>query len=168
MRTFLYNLDTQERGAFRNGPYLVDGKPGVLPPNMVEITVVEEDSPNFDYGTQQIVRSEELDLASKEFRITYRVVDLTPEQIEARKPRWDECTPLQLRLAMLEFGLDPDGISLMIDSMTDQLEKKKAFIAWEYAVTIKKNHYLVQYFAAELRLTPAQVDEIFEFANTID
>jgi hypothetical protein len=135
---------------------------------MVEITVVEEDSPRFDYETQEIRRTDELDLVNKEWRITYQVVNLTPEQIEARKPRWDECTPLQLRLAMLEFGLDPDGISLMIDAMTDPLEKKKAFIAWEYAVTIKKNHYLVQYFAAELRLSPAQVDAIFEFANTID
>jgi hypothetical protein len=65
MRTFLYNLDTGERGAFRDGPYLVDGRPGVLPSNMVEITVVEEDSPRFDYETQEIRRTDELDLVNK-------------------------------------------------------------------------------------------------------
>jgi hypothetical protein len=37
MRTFFYYLDTGEWGPFRNGPYMVDGKPGVLPDNIVEI-----------------------------------------------------------------------------------------------------------------------------------
>ena len=168
MRTFLYNLDTGERGGFRNGPYLVDGKPGVLPPNMVEITFVEEPSPPFDYDTEALERSEVLDLTSRELRISFQVRRLTQQEIDARKPQWNECTPLQLRMAMLEFNLDPDQISTMIDTIPDPLEKKKAFIAWEYAVTIKKNHYLVQYFAGVLGLDPPRVDAIFEFANTID
>ena len=169
MRTFLYNLDTQERiGEIRNGPYLVDGLPGPLPSNIVEITIVEEPLPAFDYDTEKTVRTDVLDLNRKELRITFEVVQLTPEEIEARKPQWNECTPLQLRMAMIDYNIDPDMISTMIAGMQDPVEQKKAYVAWEYASTIKKDHYLVQFFATALNLDSSTVDSIFEYANTIE
>ena len=79
MRTFFYYLDTGEWGPFRDGPYMVDGKPGILPDNIVEIEYVENPYPNFDNDTQTVDRSENMDLNQKKYFVNYSVRNLIME-----------------------------------------------------------------------------------------
>ena len=165
MKTFFYYADTGNWGPFRNGRYMVDGKPGELPDNIVEIEYVEEVYPNYDFDTQTVERSEELDLNQKKYFVRYTIINLTPEEIEDRKPKFNDCTPRQFRLGMLDYGIDPDNITSMIQQIPDDEERKRVLITWEYAVLIEKNNPLIQQFAQVLGVSPSGVDEIFRLAN---
>ena len=55
MTTFLYNLNTQKReGEIREGRYLVDGQPGVLPDFLVELEIEKRPDPLYDSATQTL------------------------------------------------------------------------------------------------------------------
>lgn len=165
MKTFFYYTDTGNWGPFRNGRYMVDGKPGELPNNIVEIEYVEESYPNYDFDTQIVERSEELDLNLKKYFVRYTIRNLTPEEIEDRKPKFNDCTPRQFRLGLLDYGIDPDNITSMIQQIPDDEERKRVLITWEYAVLVEKNNPLIQQFAQVLGVSPSGVDEIFRLAN---
>ncbi len=168
MRTFFYYLDTGEWGPFRNGPYMVDGKPGVLPDNIVEIEYVENPYPVFDASSQISERTDYLDLSQKKYFINYTVRDLTREEIDAMKPKFYECTPRQFRLGLLDYGIDPDFITSMINQIPDPEERKRVLITWEYAVLIEKNNPLILSFAQTLGVDQDGIDEIFRLANTYE
>lgn len=165
MKTFFYYTDTGNWGPFRNGRYMVDGKPGELPNNIVEIEYVEEVYPNYDFDTQTVERSEELDLNQKKYFVRYTIRDLTREEIEDRKPKYGDCSPRQFRLGLLDFGIDPDSITNMIQQIPDENERKRVLITWEYAVLIEKNNPLILQFAQILGFSSSDVDEIFRLAN---
>jgi hypothetical protein len=165
MRTFFYYLDTGEWGPFRDGPYMVDGKPGILPDNIVEIEYVENPYPNFDNDTQTVDRSENMDLNQKKYFVNYSVRNLTQQEIEDRKPQYNECTPRQFRLGLLDYGIDPDTITSMISQLPDIDERKRVSITWEYAVLIEKNNPLIINFAQVLGVDQSGIDEIFRLAN---
>jgi hypothetical protein len=166
MKTFFYNIETGEKGEFRDGPYMVDGQPGVLPPHLVEITLIEKRFPDYDTRTQITERIETLDLNKKEFIIDYIVRDLTRQEIEEREDsEFTVCTPKQFRLAMIEFGIDPDFVTNMLQSIPDEMERKIAIITWEYAVYIEKNHPLILQFANVLGVDRVQLNNIFKRAQ---
>jgi len=166
MKTFFYNIDTGEKGEFRDGPYMVDGQPGVLPPHLVEITLIEKPFPNYDSRTQITERVDTLDLVKKEFIIDYIVRDLTTQEIEEiEDSEFTVCTPKQFRLAMMEFGIDPDYITSMLSSIPDETQRKIAMITWEYAVYIEKNHPLISEFASSLGVDRVQLNNIFKRAQ---
>ena len=166
MKTFFYNINTGEKGEFRDGPYLVDGQPGVLPPHLVEITLIEKPFPNYDSRTQITERVDTLDLVKKEFIIDYIVRDLTTQEIEEiEDSEFTVCTPKQFRLAMMEFGIDPDYITSMLSSIPDETQRKIAMITWEYAVYIEKNHPLISEFASTLGVDRIQLNNIFKRAQ---
>ena len=77
----LYNTLTTEAGQFRSTPYTVNGKPGTLPDNIVELDVVRTEQPTGD-----IVITEtgyKADLKAKEYRQFYKHRDMTkPELID--------------------------------------------------------------------------------------
>lgn len=170
MKTFLYNIETQKReGPIRNGRYLIDGNPGPLPEFLVELEIVTYPDLAYDQQTQTLVRREYADLDNKLWIKDTYVRDLTEEEIEARKPKPpNECTPRQFRLAMLQTGLNPDMIDIMIDGIQDEMERKVARIEWEYSIAIKRTHPLISTFASELGLTTKDINDLFILANTFE
>ena len=84
MITVLYDKNTQQTiGPMREGHYLVDGKPAVLPDNIVELTVVSPAEPQFDPDTQYLSYSEYYaDLNNNTWTRTITVVDMPQSQIE--------------------------------------------------------------------------------------
>jgi len=165
MRTFLYYTDTGVWGPFRNGRYMVDGKPGELPDNIVEIEEIISSYPNYDHNLQTIERVETLDLDQKKYFIDFVVRDLTQQEIEDRKPSYNQCTPRQFRLGLLDFGIDPDYITSIIQQIPNEEERKRVLITWEYAVLIEKNNPLIIEFAQVLNVSQSDIDEIFRLAN---
>lgn len=166
MKTFIYNIETGEKGRFRDEPYTVDGQPGVLPPHLVEITLVENPTPNYDPSIQYLTRVETLDLQKKEFIIDYTISNYTTQELQEMEDSENpECTPKQFRLALIDYGIDPDMITTMIQSIPDPMERKIALITWEYAVFIEKNHQLIQDFALMLGVDRNGINYIFKRAQ---
>lgn len=85
MTTTLYDTDTKQLiGGFRNGPYLVDGKPPVLPSNVVELTVIIPELPQYDPITQYLQYYDYgPDLVNKIWTQIITVIDKSQAQIEA-------------------------------------------------------------------------------------
>ena len=83
MTTTLYDTNTNQLiGGFRDGPYLVDGKPPILPSNIVELTVVVPPTPQYNPVTQYLQYSNyEADLVNKLWTQTITVLDKTPGEI---------------------------------------------------------------------------------------
>ena len=83
MTTTLYDTNTNQLiGGFRDGPYLVDGKPPILPSNIVELTVVVPSTPQYDPVTQNLQYSDfKADLVNKLWTQNITIIDKTPGEI---------------------------------------------------------------------------------------
>ena len=80
MKTTIYNTTTEEAGAFRKSPYMVDGKPGKLPSNKVELKVIENDRPTTDQD--EVAESTWVaDLENKEYRKEWTVRQKTEKEL---------------------------------------------------------------------------------------
>jgi hypothetical protein len=169
METFLYNLDTQKReGPIREGRYLVDGQPGVLPSNLVELEIENRPDPTYDLQTQTLENRSFADLPNFKWINETYVRNLTQEEIERRLPQPpDACTPRQLRIALIQTGISPSTIDAQIQAISDPTQKEIAYAEWEYALEIKKEHPLVTMMAVNLNLTEQQVNDIFTLAVTL-
>lgn len=76
-------------------------------------------------------------------------------------------TPAQLRLALLEVGVDLSSIDTAIAGIADAKQRKQAEILWNHANEIQRNHPLISSFGSMLGLTEEQIDSIFSLAKTI-
>lgn len=163
MKTFLYDTITQTRqGEIREGRYLVDGNPGLLPQNWVELVIEQLPTPAYDERTQTIEQQEYADLVNLKWIKEPYVRNLTNDEINERLPKPPTiCTPRQFRLALIEFGLSLDQIQSMLESIPDNLERAKALVEWEYSIEIKREHPLINTFASQLGLTETDLDNIF-------
>lgn len=169
MQTFLYNLNTQQReGPVREGRYLVDGVPGPLPDFLIEVELVVLPDPPCDYATQTLEHKEYLDLHNKKWIKEPYIRNLLPVEIEQRAPQGPtSCTPRQFRLALLQSGILLSDIENAINSIPDPLQRDITKTEWEYALEINKYHPLISHFATLLNISPAQINDIFNLANTL-
>lgn len=82
MNTLLYNKKTGQAGPIRIGKYMVDGKPGILPEDIVELEVEETPMPAYDIETQKIEMTEYVaDLQNKKWKNGYRIIEKSEEEI---------------------------------------------------------------------------------------
>jgi len=169
MTTFLYNLNTQKReGEIREGRYLVDGQPGVLPDFLVELEIEKRPDPLYDSATQTLEYRAFADLSNFKWVEESYVRDLTQQEIDQRLPRPPEtCTPRQLRIALIQSGISLSTIEAQIDAISDPIQREIARAEWEYALQIKKQHPLVGMIAGALNLTEQQITDIFILAVTL-
>jgi 2,4-dienoyl-CoA reductase-like NADH-dependent reductase (Old Yellow Enzyme family) len=72
-----------------------------------------------------------------------------------------EVTPRQIRLAMLQTGLDLVAITAMLS------QDPAAFIEWEYAEVIRRDHPLVIQMGEALNIPAEQIDDLFALAATL-
>ena len=97
--------------------------------------------------------------------ITYELVDLTPEDIEANKPYVPQVvTNFQARAALLAAGL----FDQVNEALLAQPINSTARQAWEYANELTRNGTLVNSVSEALGLTSAQLDDLFRQAATIE
>lgn len=77
----LFNKTTNEQvGKLFTKQYLVDGKPVVLPDDMIMLEVNESAKPNLSDG-QSIIKVETPDIESGKLNVSYQVVEPTPEKL---------------------------------------------------------------------------------------
>jgi hypothetical protein len=169
MQTFLYNLNTQQReGPIRNGHYLVDGQPGVLPDYLVELEITRLPNPPYNYDIETLVYRSYADLNNFKWIEEAYARPLTEQEIRERIGDIPSvCTPRQLRIALIQTGISLSMIQAFIDSIQDPIQKEIAIVEWEYALEIHRQHPLVLGIAANLNLTQKQIDDIFVLAGTL-
>lgn len=169
MKTFLYNLNTQKKeGPIRDGRYLVDGKPGILPDFLVELVIEKRPDPNYDSNIQTLEYNYYADLVNLKWIEESYVRDLSQEEIDQRKPQSpSSCTPRQLRIALIKNGISLYAIENEIEAIQDPIEKEIAKTEWEYSLEINKDHPLLKTIAAKLNLSEKQIDEMFIFAASL-
>jgi len=97
--------------------------------------------------------------------VTYTLVPLTPEEIEAAKPPVPaSVTNFQARAALLASGL----FAQVNDAIHAQPVASPAYQAWEYANEITRGGELVNSMAETLGFTAGQLDDLFRQAATIE
>lgn len=98
-----------------------------------------------------------------------KVVEMTADEEAAVLAEWAAAaaapapvpaavTPLQMRRALRAAGL-----KAAVDTMVAQMDEE-AREAWEYSVTIPRDHPLIATAAQQLNMTGAQVDDLFRAA----
>lgn len=168
MKTFLYDTVTQRRqGDIREGRYLVDGQPGILPAGWVELVIEQLPIPSYDEQTQIMEFREYADVPNLKWIWEYYVRNMTPEEIAERQPKPPSyCTPRQFRLALIDSGFDLTQIQTMLENIADPVERTKALVEWEYSIEIERSHPLIATFASQLGLTESDLDELFFLTET--
>lgn len=97
--------------------------------------------------------------------VAYRLVDLTPAEIEAAKPPVPTAvTNFQARAALLAAGL----FGRVDAAIKAQPQDSPAYQAWEYANEITRTGTLVNSVAETLGFTATQLDDLFRQAATIE
>lgn len=174
MRTFLYNTVTNEReGPIRDGRYLVDGKPGKLPPELIELEIVSLPAPSYNPKTHTIEEVEYMDIEKKQWVRGYNLVELAQEEPSDSTPIIDipkipqSCSMMQFRLALIKHGISLSLIAAEINKIENLVEKETLLTMWEYADIIYRNSELVDNIIETNSLTSDQMNEIFISANKI-
>lgn len=116
MATVLYNRSTDKivGGPFING-YLVDGLPGVVRPPLLELTIIENESPAFNPESQRLVSEWQNDIDSKTRTLVWTVIDKTVEELNA-----EEETANNLTDAHLDGILLKKLLKRILDTLTDE------------------------------------------------
>lgn len=92
----------------------------------------------------------------------WEVVDLSPEQIAARRKALvpSEVTMRQARLALFGAGL-LDAVDAAIAATEDPIRRRAAQIEWAHSQSVQRNRGLVIELGAALGLTELQIDDLF-------
>jgi hypothetical protein len=147
---YLYNITSQSIQWSSTTPYFVDGKPGVLPDNVIQL-VDEYDKYPTNVEPYQIVESyTEIDVKNKILHNRYNIITkFVPDEI----PLW------AFRSSLLLNGLDGQ-VTDLIDALPEP-QKSVAKIQWEYGNFIVRDHPLIISLSSALGLTTEQVDNVF-------
>lgn len=168
MKTLLYNIDTGHKGEERDGYYMVDGKPGILPDYLVELVITYIPNPEYNSMTQTIEYREYPDLINKLWVKENYIRDLTEYEIDARKPIPPQtCTPRQFRLALIDLGYSLNEIDNQISLIPDDIERNKLKVEWEYAIEIERSNKNLNLLQNVLNISESEMDNIFILANKL-
>lgn len=171
MRTFLYNTITKQRvGEVREGRYLVDGKPAILPPELIELEIVSLPEPSYNTNTHAREEKEYVDLNKKQWIKEYYLRALSQDEINGRTTSSVPSTSniRRLRLAFIKSGISVGEITSRLNSLPDITEKETLLIEWEYNDFIKIDSPLVIKISELFSLSKQTIDEIFILARSIE
>lgn len=168
MKTFIYDiLNNQRVGNIREGWCMLDGKPCIIPNGFTELEIINSPFPQYneDYETVEVI--EYPNVADKKWYVDYIVRSLTPEEIEEKKPNWEQCNPKQFRIALLTKNSNPNYVDDLINDISDVMLKNKTKIEWEYSLEINKSSFLCQHIRTHLNMTHEEFNDFFGYANTL-
>lgn len=84
----LYDIQSETHGQFRSKPYTVNGLPGQLPDNVIELDVVYSDYPQ---GDIVITKTDWVaDIELKQYRQVYEYREMTEQEIALREWKHEE------------------------------------------------------------------------------
>lgn len=78
----------------------------------------------------------------------------------------DSVKNMQLRLALIDFGIMPSAVDSAINAMETGAIKETFHTLWNYSVIFERNDDKLISMATVLGLTSEQTDALFRLANT--
>lgn len=85
MKTVLYNKDNGSMSREYEGGYIVDGHPGWLPDNMVELTIAYAEQPEYDSETEYLTGAIEVDLENNQLIHSWEIKQYSAYEIAIRE-----------------------------------------------------------------------------------
>lgn len=171
MKTFLYNIETESReGVIREGRYLVDGKPGILPDFLVELEMVTLPDPTHDSATQTIEYREYADIANKKWIKESYIRNLSPAEIQQRIPASsvpNRVTLRQFKLALIQSNISLESAENCLNNIQDNTQREIAKVEWNHGSEINRDNILVSVISSDLNLTTEQTDNLFILAANL-
>lgn len=94
--------------------------------------------------------------------------DELPDFYQLVKPSFEvqSVKNMQLRLALIDFGIMPSAVDSAIDSMPNGAVKETFHTLWNYAVIFEINDPKLIQMANSLGLTNEQTNALFQLAST--
>jgi hypothetical protein len=86
---------------------------------------------------------------------------------EYEPPPLPVLTPRQLRLMLLQIGMDEAEITASIEAIEDAGARAAALIEWNWATRYERDHPLVAQLAAALEFEPAELDALWSYASQL-
>ena len=128
--TRLYDIQLQDfiSGIYQNG-YLVDGLKPELPDHIIEVEIITNGLPSFNYDTQKISVEWVLDVENKTYTNVYTITDKTPEEIRlATVPQ--TITKAQAKLHLVALGLFSQVEEMVLQSTEEDKIYWKEWNDW--------------------------------------
>ena len=155
-------------GGFYPNPYTVDGQPGVLPANWVELEVDYGTRPLFDPDTQKIEASW---ARSGDFWLqTFTISNLTAQELESRRISLipERITKSQFFKAMwVVLGKERDEVVTIINNLADTSVKRMRLIELQDEPYITRYSDFTLFIQNHYGYTDLQVDNFFTTAATL-
>lgn len=131
-----------------------------LAPHLLEMTVIETETPTIDDTTQRLEFSRSIDVEARTVTQGMVAVDKSAEEIaQERRVKYPDAAKYQVREWLIDQGIDLDSIPVVLATMIpDETALKKAVNRWEAVERIPRDHPLVVALGAQLGFTPEQLD----------
>lgn len=160
--------NSQTVGGIRSNPYTVDGQPGTLPGNWVELEIVYGSRPAFDPDTQklEVVWTRNGDFYEQSFN----VVALTAQEIEDRRVSKipHKITKAQFFKGMwVVLGKERDEVVTIINNIADTAVKRERLIELQDEPYIERYSDFTLFIQNHYGYTDLQVDNFFTTASTL-
>jgi len=82
-------------------------------------------------------------------------------------PPMPALTSRQLRLGLVLNGISLSSVEAAIDAIEDPTDREVARIEWEYASQFVRDHPLISQIGTAIGLTPAQIDTMWQEAQSL-
>lgn len=107
-----------------------------------------------------------LEMPEAEFEAMKAAIDISAYELAIKKANIYPVTPRQIRLALLQFGVNGEQIDTALNSLPEPA-KSMALIEWNHASLFERNWPLVDQVAAILGWTESQIDDLWILAATL-
>lgn len=110
---------------------------------------------------------------AEQIRLGYKFIDgvwtdiRTPEEI-AYVPVPQSISLLKLRMQLIIMEINLNNVQMVIDGITDPLQKALTNERWKNAVSFDRDNLMLNQLATVLGLTQNQIDDIFINGNKLD
>lgn len=139
----------------------------VMRHQLSELTNFKEHTILYDFNYSDLAPEQKAILNQSDDPIAIKLLNNFPARSKEELRKLMVVTPAQLRLALLETGVDLEAIDTAIAGISDIKQKKQSEILWNYANEVQRNHPMISSFGNMLGLTEEQIDFIFSIAKTI-
>lgn len=107
-----------------------------------------------------------LELSETDFETMKSAIDISAFNNALAKATIHNVTPRQIRLALLQYGINESMIDAALNSLPEP-QKSIALIEWNYSSFFERNWPLVDQVAALLGWTESQIDSLWILAATL-
>jgi hypothetical protein len=162
----IYNTETN---LLQPWPRADDGPVEGLEPHLVEMTVVETETPEIDDATQRLEFQRTINVEARTVTQGMVAVDKTADEIAAeRRVKYPDAEAVDVRDWLLDQGISTTQIETQIAAMfpNHEVARAKALNRWDKATRIPRDHPLVVALGAALGFTAEELDE--EWASILN